>query len=782
MRPASQLYYALLFLLSGISSLIYQVVWQRILQSYFGVSTLSITLIVAAYMCGLGLGYLLGGRLAQRVRTPLAIYGWIEILLGVFGALSPMLLLWIGRATAGSSLGFVFVISFLVLLTPTILMGATLPLLSQGFIQKIQTSGQVIGLFYGLNTLGAAVGALISAFVIIGMLGLAGTAYLAAFINGGIGLAALAAAQKTGKKEASTSQSGDTPKRTKLSRNWGYQKILAASFLVGFIGLGYEMVWVRVLGVLNKHTAYSFPTLLFFLLTGLAIGGYLFGKRADQSRRPTRLLWQVEIGAAILASLSILIYLIGMQIPAIRSYHQANFYVFQVPPPPLVTAGRDVVFSIQVALQEILKFLLPNLLIVLPASLLHGGSLVILDRISMDSPDLAGRRIGDVHLANIAGSLSGALLISLAFIPAIGAELTLKALLLVSLVFLALDLWPVKKETLYGNAWQPIAVYSGVLLALTLLLPWRTSLFGHIYTAGLGRPQTIREGRDSLIVLTWEDTHKTQPDELWLGGELHSVFGEPSRIYQLYALNCLSSIQPRSILIIGLGGGNTTNFYLQTPGVERVVIVELLDDLADFLQEHVHFVEDMLSDPRVTYLVDDGRRYLYANPHERFDLIAIDPLRHYTAGANNLYSEEAMTLYRDHLNPGGLFCAWMDEFHVIPRTAGNVFPYVDEFLNQILASNQPQQYSLPTLQQRAEQAGLEITPAEIYGLFKRDRQAILEREAHTKPLTDLEPQLEYYFFRPPPPRAPRTVPAAFERFLERIQGCDETCQAVINAP
>jgi spermidine synthase len=778
-RNRNLLFFTALFLVSGFSGLIYQVVWQRVLQLYFGVSTFSITLIVAAYMCGLGLGYLLGGHSARHVRSPLTAYGLIEIGLGFFGLISPAFLLWVGRATAGSPLAIVFILSFLILLFPTVLMGATLPYLSQGFIHRVETSGQVVGLLYGINTLGAAFGAIISAFVLIGALGLNGTTYVAVALNLLVGLAAIAGARFIQERRADSEQETVTPAvPTATRRSWSYPTILTASFLVGFLGLGYEMVWIRVLGMLNKHSAYSFPTLLFWLLTGLAIGGYVFGKLADRSERPTRLLWQVEMAAAVIAALSFLILLGALYWEPIKAIHQALFYVFQQPQSPFTQGGAGWLEIVLIALREMALFTLPSLLLVLPASLVHGGGLVIVDRIAMDSPEMAGRRIGDMHLANIGGSLFGTLLVSFVLIPAVGSEWSLKLLMLVPLVLLGFDLRLGSRPRTRQPLTQTPAFYSAILLGALLLLPGRTGFFGQIFEQGLGRATIIQEGRDSVLTLVWQPADR-KPDELWLGGELHSIFGKRSLVYKGYALTCSSASAPREILIIGFGGGNTTEFYRSIPGVERIVVVELLDDLGEFLAENIPSVRETLDDPRLTYIVDDGRRYLFANPEERFDLIAIDPLRNYTVGANNLYSREAMELYLTHLNAGGVLCAWMDEYRAIPKTVAEVFPYVDEFLSVMVASNQPIHYGIDTFESRARDAGIAIAPETVFGLFKRDQNAILERERLTPALTDLTPYLEYYFLRPPLPREPRTQPADIERFLERLMGCDEQCQNTI---
>jgi spermidine synthase len=128
--------FAGLFLISGAAGLIYEIVWQRLLELYFGVTMISVTLIVSAYMAGLGLGSLIGGRIARNLKKTLFLYGLLEIGIAIFGVFSPKIIVWIGQATAGSSYTLVFLISFAILLIPTALMGMTLPLLTQSFVDR----------------------------------------------------------------------------------------------------------------------------------------------------------------------------------------------------------------------------------------------------------------------------------------------------------------------------------------------------------------------------------------------------------------------------------------------------------------------------------------------------------------------------------------------------------------------------------------------------------------------------------------------------------------------
>jgi len=133
--------FASLFLVSGAAGLVYQIVWERLLELFFGVTMVSVTLIVGAFMAGLGLGSLLGGRLARQIKNTLLAYGLLELGVAAFGLVSQPLIFWVGQNTAGTPYVFVFLLSFAILLIPTTLMGMTLPLLTQSFVHHVETSG-----------------------------------------------------------------------------------------------------------------------------------------------------------------------------------------------------------------------------------------------------------------------------------------------------------------------------------------------------------------------------------------------------------------------------------------------------------------------------------------------------------------------------------------------------------------------------------------------------------------------------------------------------------------
>jgi spermidine synthase len=767
--------FALLFLISGAAGLIYEIVWERLLELYFGVTMVSVTLIVSAYMAGLGVGSLIGGRIARNFKNTLFLYGLLEIGIALFGLVSPHIIVWVGQATAGAPYVLVFLISFAILLIPTTLMGMTLPLLTQSFVDRVEVSGRIIGLLYGINTLGAALGTVLAGYVLIGFYGLDGTAYIAVLLNGLVGLFAFVLSRW---QFALATEAEKVQAASPGTIAWGYKTILLASFLVGFIGLGFEMLWIRILLIVNKNTAYAFPSILFVFLLGLALGGYLWGRKADTSSNPVALFCKIELSGAVVAAFTFLFFGLSLQYqpPWIE-----NFIETQKPLLPFVEAGDEIFFSRRVLLANLWSYFLPILILVLPASLVMGGGLPVLDRLSISNPLLSGRRVGDIHLANIIGSVAGSLAISFLLLPTVGTEWTMRLLVLSTFFFPAFYFLSKFPKPSMGK--QEVSLISIGVMALVgvFLVPPRGEFYNQLYSHGTGQEAVISESGDSVLALTYDSSSNHTGGWFWIGGEINSLFPAQG-IYEERALVCAGASRPKRILVIGFGGGFSTLFFSSIPDVNEIIVVELLGDIAPFLSHNMDSARITLTDPRVRYFVDDGRRYLNAFPDEKFDLISIDPLRVHTAGHNNLYSAEALKIYRDHLTPNGVLCAWMDEFHVIPHTVAQVFPYVDQYQNAFMvASTQPIHYETEymgsvaasyaelTKELYGATSAIRLDPLTGFQFFQRDQSQILNDERHRPILRDMEPRLEYYFLAMPTRERIRSTPNVKANFESRIR-------------
>ena len=218
----------LFFLLSGISGLIYEVIWTRLLLTVFGATLYAVSTVLAAYMGGLALGSFVGGKVADRVRNPLRFYGILEIIVAIFAVSVPYLLSLfdpIYRAVyATNNASFLqlsllrFVLSFIVLLIPTTCMGATLPVLSRFLVRRSGTMGARIGGLYAINTFGAVVGAFLAGFIFIARFGVNGTVWLAAVVSALVGVGAWVLSIRTGEtKEEKTGEGAGPTQETPLT-------------------------------------------------------------------------------------------------------------------------------------------------------------------------------------------------------------------------------------------------------------------------------------------------------------------------------------------------------------------------------------------------------------------------------------------------------------------------------------------------------------------------------------------------------------------------------------
>jgi spermidine synthase len=283
----------LLFFVSGSSALVHQTAWQRILGLFSGSDSVSTTIVVGAFLLGLGLGSLLASGFADRFsdRGAVRAFALCEAGIGAFGATSKFLfydLIFEHLGAVAASRPLVFLVVFLALLPPTLLMGLSLPLLAKPMVQDIETASARIGWLYGVNTLGAAVGAFTGGCFVIGTVGYEVTIYFAAMLNllvggGALLIAPSFCAEKNSYGEQTRSL-GLEPRPTPV-RLWHWCFLV---FVSGFIIISLEIIWFRVIGTMLQSTAYSFSLVLGWLLigdaTGIIAGAFAVGRAPNPER------------------------------------------------------------------------------------------------------------------------------------------------------------------------------------------------------------------------------------------------------------------------------------------------------------------------------------------------------------------------------------------------------------------------------------------------------------------------------------------------------------------
>ncbi len=413
----------LVFLLSGISGLIYQVLWQRQLSLVFGVSAYATATVLGAFMAGLALGGYLAGRVADRVRAPLVWYGVVEVLIGVACLLTPLAFIALQdvygplyRAVGGSALAPVvrFAIAFAVLLVPTALMGASFPLIVRAALgsrlvypDEGGDGGRAIGLLYAINTLGAVVGTLLAGFYLIGEVGIRNSIAVAAALNLAAGLTALLAGRRLG---PDTRHAADRAPVATASLTCPPALVRLLPWLLGlsgFCSLAYEVVWTRLLILFLESTTYAFTVMLAAFLLGIALGSAAVSPFLRRARNGPLALAAFQALVAI-SSLFALQALAAME-------------------PLLAWLGFAAEQGPSIGAMAVLAFTA-----MFPPALFLGMSFPLAVTLFTAGGDQVGRRLGSLYAANVFGAIFGALAAGFLLVPVLGSNATLTLLAVVS--------------------------------------------------------------------------------------------------------------------------------------------------------------------------------------------------------------------------------------------------------------------------------------------------------------------------------------------------------------
>ena len=735
----------LIFFLAGAPALVYQVVWQRTLSLYFGVDIYSTSITVATFMLGLGLGSMLGGQLADRVRRPALFYALCEGLMGLFGALSLLAFRSVGEGLAGSGLWVVALANFGLLLLPTTLMGMTLPLMCQSLRMKDETIGREFSVLYAVNTLGAAIGGLVTAYVLIGYLGLFGATVAAAVTNVTLGIAAFFVIQRRAENPQAAIER--ETEQAPLASGTSHLAIAICSLLSGFVALGYQMVWYRLLTLLLHGTVYVFGTILFVFLCGIALGSWSARGHSDGGQ-PMKRFAAAQIGIAAYVLLFSVALAWLSWLPGLRHMLGATSLTTFHPAPELF-AG---ILSLR-SLYSLLDIGVWTLAFVGVPTFLMGYGFPHLMRAATATTSRLGRSVGLVYLANIVGSTLGCLIIGFVLLHYLGSEMTLRILVMLGGLTALIAVVPARAGR-PSSAEVPrrvLAAAAATVLVALVIFPGRHSLLRAVHYANASQVDFVAaEDRSGVVALRTQKDIISFPEEskvigvqrLLINGSAHGGFqaaGDDVVLDSAVKLALAAHPAPRRILSIGLGDGKMCAAAVVRPEVQQLVVVELNGSLADILAKTPQGKAIFASD-KLRLEVDDGRRWLLANPDERFDVILMWPLHAAHAHSGNLYSKEFFELARAHLADDGLLFARSVDTYSTARTIASVFDHVVRVdTASYIAGRQKFSFS-------AARSGL--SAAEITALIEADRQTILEHTGAAPLNRDFSPNSEYYLTYP----------------------------------
>jgi spermidine synthase len=657
-RPSHLRWVYILFFVSGFPALIYQIVWQRALFTIYGVNIESVTLVVGAFMLGLGLGSLLGGMVSRIPRLPvLAAFGCVELSIGAFGVISLPLFHWVGIHTAGSSAAATGALTFLLVLIPTILMGGTLPFLVSYLVRISRNVGESVGILYFVNTLGSATACLASATFLMRLLGEQGSVTLAAGINITLGVVAIAAhllfPDRTSgftRLEAIAENAGPVRVPIPLFPFSAALWIVGAS---GFVALSYEIVWYRAYSFVSGSQARSFSSLLGAYLAGVAFGS-LFSKglcrklgAVENRRRHLSLISMLAIAANVFGFLVV---------PFVAYAAHAVNYIVTLP------------------------------LVVISAGLL-GAVFPLVTHISVAPDRRSGARLSYLYLANIVGSALGTVLVGFILMD----HLSMRGLS-VFLVVLGLTMGAVIAAFAVDGA-RRFAVLAGVAALALGAAAIAQPLFNTVYERMLYKVEYGPGLKFAHLVESRSGVIGVSANTTVFGGGVYdgkfntSLVHDTSLATRVYAVSAFHP-QPREVLMIGLSSGSWAQIVANHPTVERLTVVEINPGYLKLIPQYPA-VASILHNPKTTIIIDDGRRWLVSNPQRKFDLIVMNSSYHWRAHMSNLLSTAFLKLVRSHLTPGGALFYNTTASGEVMLTGATVFPYAMRVINFLAVSDQP---------------------------------------------------------------------------------------------
>jgi spermidine synthase len=766
------------FFLSGMASLVYQVLWVRQLGLVFGNTLYSVSTVLGVFMAGLALGSYLFGRLADRTDNPLRLFALLEIGIGLYvlaipfifrGVMAAQIFFFQQLPEGHASLNLVrIVLCFLALLFPTTLMGGTLPVIAKFYVRSERALGGGVAVLYFVNTLGAVLGSFLAGFALIPLIGVLAATLLAATVDLAIGVgfftiqrrlagvrefqvaeAARAASTAKKMKERKTREAAPNFKTWRLA-------VLVGFSLAGLASLSLEVSWTRVLTLVFGNSVYAFSLMLTAFLLGIAVGSFIAAKFVDRSKNPWRdfVLVEAFIGISVIVLNPVLGQLPLLLIGVFSSLQQ-NFWALQT-----------ALFSL-------------SFLIMLVPTTLMGAAFPIAARIYAEDISHLGTSVGQLYAGNTLGAMVGPLFTGFVIIPLLGIQ---KSIFLVALIYLTIAgtvflLSPLHRRRFKSLAagalaiiavagcfiptWDPVVMNSGVYIY--------AGEYSHSYeTMGTSLREAItansyilfhEEGRQATVSVS---QHSDGNRALRIDGKVDATsYSDLSTELLLGHLPMLLHPEPKTALVVGLGSGITLGAVTRHASLESVVAVEIEPAVIDASAYFARDNNNALADPRLRIRVADARNYMLASTEE-YDVITAEPSNPWLSGSSVLFTKEQFELYKQRLRADGIIAQWVHYYSMSPQdlrtvinTFVSVFPHTTIWQTTVnlllIGSQQELRIDLQALTARFQQeqvradlerVGIE-SPYGLLGHFLMDEQSVRSYSAGAPLHTDNRPILEF---------------------------------------
>lgn len=738
----------LCLLLSGIAGLVYQVVWTRYLALLLGHTSYAVVAVLVAFMGGLAVGNAWLGRYADRVRRPLALYGWMEIGITVYALVFPLYFELcqqayeaLGRGAkpgSASLLGLKFLVSLAAILVPTVLMGGTLPVLTRLVTRSLGELRERVAGLYFINSLGAVFGVALAEFVWIPAHGLDVTVLLGALLNGIVGAVALlvsaglregsgstAEAERSG---SAVSPAGGDAGPVETYTPWELRLVLAAACLSGFVAMLYEIVWTRLLALVLGSSTHAFAIMLVTFIAGIACGAWIVARWRTLRRTLDAFGWaELALAGTLLVSMFFyhLLPLAFVKLGSMLVRHPNHHGIYQA-------AQLLVCFGVMFV----------------PAICL-GMTLPLASRVATAELARTGRSVGLVFSLNTVGTVAGAALTGLVLLPVMGLArafaLGIGLNLVIALAVLGRHRAGVRSMVFL---WAPLAVAAVIGVAHV----WLDAEWTRAFSLGLWRmpnpPLTLaayraaiddlepayhKDGAGStVLVQTW--TNRVNGDReytLRVNGKADaSTVGDlPTQLLTGHIPMLLHS-NATEVMVVGIGSGMTGGAVLRHPGVRRVDSVEISPEVVETAGTLFSRANrGALQDPRSEVIIDDAKSFLRTSGR-RYDIIISEPSNPWMAGVSGVFSLEYYETCRASLRPGGLMAQWVqiyetddETLRTVLATFTSVFPFASVWQTlpgdlMLVGSVAPLRVDLAAMQRRFDEPAVleDLRRADVFRL------------------------------------------------------------------
>jgi len=644
-----------IFALSGFSGLLYESVWSHYLKLFLGHAAYAQALVLIIFMGGMALGAWLVSRNSHYFRNLLLGYALIEAIIGVFGLVFHPLFQFVLDISFDSiipALGtplsvqiYKFSVASLLILPQSVLLGATFPLMSGGFIRKYpDTPGKTISVLYFANSIGAALALLVSAFYLIGKFGLPGTIFTAGLLNIALAIAVYGLVKGPGLLNL------DAARTTSKPGHWPWV-FLAASFFTGMASFIYEVAWIRMLSMVLGSSTHSFELMLSAFITGLAIGGYWIRKHIDKLQDPVGFAGIIQVIMGLLAFSTIFLYGYSFEI--------MSFFMAALDQ----TNQGYILFSI---VSHAIA-----LLIMLPATICAGMTLPLFTFI-LYKKGHGEKSIGQIYSSNTIGAIFGVIFTVYIGMPMLGLK---GAILSGALIDIAIGITLIKmfSSTIISKQSANIIITCCLVIgvATTFFFDFNTkrmasSVFRY-GTSELDAKSDIvfhQDGKTaSVTVSNWDNkqvsimTNGKSDASITMAPNLPPTSDE-STMTLLAAFPLSVRPDAKTVANIGFGSGLTTHAALVWPDITRIDTIEIEEAMLEGARYFLPKTEKAFNDPRSYIHIDDARTF-FSTYQKKYDIIISEPSNPWVSGVSSLFTLEFYDIVKTSLNEDGIFVQWI---------------------------------------------------------------------------------------------------------------------------